>query len=544
MTRSRHYLGGCASDGAATGTLYLAVPAPAALTATPRRVRDAFAAVAAERTALAGRLRAAGRGAEAEIVSVAALIAADPALAGAALAAMDAGADAATAVRRAAADQAAIIAALPSADLAERASDVRQVGAAVLEQLSGRAAAPPAGAFIVVAEEVAAADLIELVDQGLAGAVSVLGGASSHAAIVARGLGIPMITGVPAEVLSERDGQPAILDADGGLFVVGPTRAELDARATAGLAHAMRHAPAGQVRTSDGVPVTVLANVASAAETRLGLAAGAAGVGLVRTEIPFASATGWPSEAEHLAALTPILEQLAGRAATVRLLDFSGDKVPPFLRESSLASGLAALLARPPALRGQLRAALRAGRQASLAILVPMVSSIAEVTAVRDALDAIAAELRTTEPRLGIMVEVRSTAAAAARFARHADFFSIGTNDLASQVLGLDRRNQAASPGLAADPAVLRLIEQVVRAAQEAGIGLSVCGDAAADQIVLPLLLGLGVRTVSVPAARVARVAGWVSGWDSDACAAVAAKAVRASALGEVQELVRDELVS
>jgi phosphoenolpyruvate-protein kinase (PTS system EI component) len=544
MTRSRRYLGRCASDGTATGALYLAAPGPAVAAATPGQVREAFAAVAAERAALAGRLRDTGRGAEAEIVSVAALIAADPALEGAAITAMDAGADAATAVRQAAADQAAVIAALPSADLAERATDVRLVGVAVLEHLFGRAAIPPAGAFILVAGEVAAADLIELADHGLAGAVSVLGGASSHAAIVARGLGIPMITGVPAQVLAERDGRLAILDADGGLLVVEPTREDRAARATQSPAHATRQAPAGEVRTSDGVLITVQANVASAAETRLGLAAGAAGVGLIRTEIPFATATDWPSEAEHLAALTPILDLLDGRAATVRLLDFSGDKVPPFLRAADFSTGLDALLARPDALRAQLRAALRAGRQGSLALLVPMVTSIAEVAAVSDALDAIAAELQATRPRLGIMVEVQSTAEAAPRFARHADFFSIGTNDLTGQVLNLDRRNQAASPGLAADPQVLRLIDQIVRAAQAAGIGVSVCGDAAADQIVLPLLLGLGVRTVSVPAARVTRVTGWVSGWDSDACAAVAAKAVKAAALGEVQDLVRDELVS
>jgi phosphoenolpyruvate-protein kinase (PTS system EI component) len=163
---------------------------------------------------------------------------------------------------------------------------------------------------------------------------------------------------------------------------------------------------------------------------------------------------------------------------------------------------------------------------------------------VREVLGETAAELGVTRPRLGIMIEVRSTAAAAARFTRHADFFSIGTNDLASQVLGFDRRNQAAGPAQAADPRVLRLIEQVVRAALAAGIGISVCGDAAADPTVLPLLLGLGVRTISVPAARVARTAGWIAGWDSDVCAAVAAKAVRASALGEVQGLVRDVLVS
>jgi phosphocarrier protein FPr len=137
------------------------------------------------------------------------------------------------------------------------------------------------------------------------------------------------------------------------------------------------------------------------------------------------------------------------------------------------------------------------------------------------------------------MVELRSTAAAAGEFARTADFLSIGTNDLTSDVLGLDRLSLSARPGLAADPRVLALIEHIVSSAGAARIPVSVCGDAAADPVVLPLLIGLGVRTVSVPAARVARVADLIAGLAADACGALAAKSVRASTLDEVEELVR-----
>jgi multiphosphoryl transfer protein len=332
--------------------------------------------------------------------------------------------------------------------------------------------------------------------------------------------------------------------------------------------------------------------VASAAETRAGLAKGAAGVGLLRTEIPFLEALAWPTLAEHKAHLAPVLGLLAGRPATVRLLDFSGDKVPPFLARLQAdgtpaspstagpagrsedgpergtaarvtggpadaglsaapedgagamlgaglpAVGLAALLAHPTALRDQLRAILEAGREARLGVLIPMVSSLDEVHQVRAALAQAAAELGTPVPPLGIMVELAATAAVAQAFAPSVDFFSIGTNDLAGQVLGLDRRDPAARPALAADPRVLGLIGHVTRAAREAGIGVSVCGDAAADAQVLPLLIGLGVDTLSVPAARAGRVRSWLAALDAGNCADLAARALAAPTVDAVWKLV------
>src|SRR6185437_13849007 len=179
-------------------------------------------AVAAGRTELAAKLRGAGRADEAGIIEVSALIAADPALTEPALAAMRAGADAAKAVTESAAAQAAILAALPHAELATRADDVRQVGQAVIEHLAGGRTAPPACDFILLRHEVAAADLVELAGAGLAGAASVAGGASSHAAIVARGLGIPMITGIDPAALRLDAGRTAMVDADAGELIIDP----------------------------------------------------------------------------------------------------------------------------------------------------------------------------------------------------------------------------------------------------------------------------------------------------------------------------------
>ena len=586
------------SAGTAAGRLRIigdtAADDATAVSATPEEVTAAFAAVAAERSALAERLREAGRESEAEIIAIGALIAGDPSLAAPALAAMRDGTNAATAVRQATEGHAAAMEKLDNRELAERAGDIRQIASAVLERLrTGRGAAgldpdvsadvsADAGEFILVRREVSPADLIELAEAGLVGAVSIAGGASSHAAIVARGLGVPMIAGASPEVLALSPGLAAVLDADSGELVVGAggRGAEGEEFADARRGAGGRGRPGAREvadderlaeppRTADGHLVVVLGNVASAVETRRGLAAGAAGVGLLRTELPYTQAADWPTLAQHRGQLRPILELLADKTAIVRVLDFSGDKIPPFLareaggvvaeatggvvaggvaeevgghagREITLpaGAGLAALLAHPTALADQLRAILETGGDARLGVLVPMISSLREVSRVREVLTETAAGLGAATPPLGIMVELESTAANAAAFAPAVDFFSIGTNDLTGDVLGLGRRDQAAGPALAAHPRVLALVKEVARAGREAGITVSVCGDSAADARVLPLLVGAGVRTVSVPAARVSTVRSWIPNLNSLACQELTERALRASTAAEVWELV------
>jgi phosphoenolpyruvate-protein kinase (PTS system EI component) len=522
MTTPSRYRGQPVSEGIGLGEIYQGDPS---LTkgnghrrvATEDEVRAAFAGVARDRAALAAELREKGQDQQAAIVDIAALIAADPALVTPAVEAVLAGADGADAVAQAGEAQAALLAALPDPDLAQRAGDVRQVAGAVADYLGNKSAAPPPAAkFILVRREVDPADLIRLAEAGLAGAVSVGGGASSHAAIIARGLGLPMLAGADPDVLDTPNGHHAILDAGLGELIVDPPEPELIAAQTATATTQEPRFATDNLTTADGQPVTLLCNVASAAETRLGLSGGAAGVGLLRTEIAFTTAAHWPTTADHLAQLRPILSQLSQKSAVVRLLDFSGDKVPPF-QQSQPDQGLIALLKAPNALRDQLTAILRAGRATRLSVLVPMVRSLDEVAAVRAALAEAAAETDREPPRLGIMVEVAATAANAAAFAPAVDFFSIGTNDLTSEVLGLDRADQGTRPALAADPRVQSLIQHVVEAAAASNITVSVCGDAAADPLVLPLLLGQGIRILSVGAARVPQVARLIADTDTKA---------------------------
>jgi multiphosphoryl transfer protein len=613
------------SAGTAAGILRIvadSVVGDASVAATPEEVAAAFTAVATERSALAERLRKAGRTSEAEIIAIGALIAGDPALSAPAVSAVQGGADVVTAVREAAERQAELMEKLGNPALAARAGDIRQVGVAVIARLlSGGASAgttPPsetgadggagadagsgldadadgaagsggAGAseFILVRHEVTPSDLIELAEAGLVGAVSMAGGASSHAAIVARGLGVPMITGASPDVLGLAPGQAAVLDGTMGELLVGAQEmadaaqaADADRASGAAVIAGHRAKPDGPARTSDGRQIMVLCNVASAVETRRGLAAGADGVGLLRTELPYVQATDWPTLAQHEAQLGPILSLLAGKTATVRVLDFSGDKIPPFLATGAYwgrseveagglrgagsssgaggsdgageaggvgaagdislpaGAGLAALLTHPSALGDQLRAMLEAGRDTRLEVLIPMVSSLREVSRVRRVLTEIAAELDVEVPPLGIMVELESTARNAAVFASAADFFSIGTNDLTGDVLKIGRRDPAAGPGLAAHPRVLALVKGVAKAGREAGITVSVCGDAAADPRVLPLLIGAGVKTVSVPAARVATVRSDISKLNFLSCKQLTERALLASSAAEVWDLV------
>jgi phosphoenolpyruvate-protein kinase (PTS system EI component) len=256
--------------------------------------------------------------------------------------------------------------------------------------------------------------------------------------------------------------------------------------------------------------VTVLTNAASAAEVRAGLAAGAEGAGLIRTELAFLEAESWPTQADHVRALAPVLAGLRGRVATVRVLDFGGDKTPPFLRGTA-ERGLALLLSAEQAFIAQLRAIAHVAGDVDLRILLPMVNSVAELDAARERVVA-----AVDAPQIGAMIETVEAVDAAPGLAAGSSFLSIGTNDLTAAVLGADRFAAASSP--TGDPRVLRAIDASVRAAHDAGIAIEVCGEAASDPHLLPLLVGLEVDELSVGAARVGATREWVRELDFERC--------------------------
>jgi multiphosphoryl transfer protein len=253
--------------------------------------------------------------------------------------------------------------------------------------------------------------------------------------------------------------------------------------------------------TLDARRVRILANASSVSEVLEALAQGAEGVGLMRTELLFLDAPAWPSREQQVAFLEPILAELTGLTATVRLLDYGGDKTPPFL-QGTHERGIELMLRAPDALRAQLAAIVEAGSNTKLRLLVPMITTAAQMTEVRSALTEVLGG--RPAPELGAMIETPEAARNAAEIAGVADFLSIGTNDLTQIVLGLDREQSRSAP--VTDVRVLSLIDLTMRAGHEAGIPVDVCGEAASDAKTMPLMVGFGADELSVAAARVGEV--------------------------------------
>jgi phosphoenolpyruvate-protein kinase (PTS system EI component) len=499
---------------------------------------EALRQAAAELEGIAAALRDDGRPDDAEIVETGALMAADPLLESAvSTAVMDHGHSAAAALMDATEEHALVIASLPDAQLAARADDVRSLGRRAARIATG---APEAvrgngSAFILVAEDLGPADVAEHGDQ-LAGIALSGGGVTAHAAIVARSLGIPMTALAGPDLLRVSDGTEIVVDGGEGTVILEPSasRAELAGAAAQDRARTRARERADSslpAVTTDGHHVRVLVNAATPAETRAGLAAGAEGAGLIRTELAFLDAPGWPSREQHVEMLAPLLAALAGHTATVRVLDFGGDKLPPFLRAEP-RRGIELLLAHPGAFRAQLAAIARLAGHAAVRLLLPLVRSADDVRVTRAILDTLGAELE-----LGAMIELPEAALAAVEIAAECDFLSIGTNDLTHATLGTDRFAHGEAP--AHDPRVLAHIASTARAAKAAGIPLEICGEAASDPLTVPLLVGLGADELSAGAARVGPLRAWIRALDHGETERLAQRALEATDAAEVERLAR-----
>jgi phosphoenolpyruvate-protein kinase (PTS system EI component) len=531
----RQLLGVAASPGVAAGrAVVFGVLDTAPADEVPQRHRaaqallatNALEAAAAELEDLARRLAADGLSADAEIVETSALMARDPGLIDAVeRAVVDEGQPAVNALVGACEAQAALLAALPDELLAARASDVRSLGHRAARLAAGVSTSiRGTSGGIVVAEDLGPADVADVQDwaQGIALAA---GGPTAHAAIVARSLGVPMACGLGTATLDLPQGAALVVDGDQGRLVIDPAPARLAAaRAATAQREAARRAAVESrdlpAVTTDGHHVTVLANVASAVEVRAALEAGAEGVGLVRTELLLLDAQRWPTDAEHRRALRPVLAPLAGRVATVRVLDYGADKLPPFLRDDG-ARGIALLLRHPDALEDQLAAILAEGAACDLRILLPMVDGVGQVDAVSQLLARARARTGTSNGVLGAMIETVAAVERVAEIAAGCAFLSIGTNDLTAAILGVDRFG--AGEARTDDPRVVAAIARTVEAGHAAGIPVEVCGEAAADPALAPLLIGAGVDELSAGAARVGALRGLIRTLALEDCQKLAA---------------------
>jgi phosphotransferase system enzyme I (PtsI) len=416
---------------------------------------------------------------------------------------------------------------IEDAYLRERAADVTDVATQVVRALQGDTLSyvgeslPPDA--VIVAEELFASDAALLSAEHVAALVTARGGRTAHVAILARALGLPVVVGVVDILSLTRDGEVVAVDGERGEVVLSPgsrTLAALEERIAAERLERERRAELRDLPavTEDGARVALFANIGAPGEIEAALSQGAEGIGLFRTEFLFLERSDLPGEAEQFLAYQEVAREMGGRPVVVRTLDVGGDKPVPGIPVATEMNpflgvrGLRLTLRHPEIFRTQLRAILRAATAGDIWVMFPMVTTVEDVRAARATLASVLDELRVqgiehrADIPVGIMIEVPAAAMVADRLIKEVDFFSLGTNDLAQYALAVDRTNEsltAAYPPF--DVAVLRLIERAVAAATAAGKPVAVCGELAGDPEAIPLLVGLGLRELSMTATSIPR---------------------------------------
>jgi phosphotransferase system enzyme I (PtsI) len=408
--------------------------------------------------------------------------------------------------------------------LRERAADVRDVSGRVMSHLRGVAYTTVSNIseeIILVAEDLSPSDTAQLNLDYVKGFITEIGSRTSHSAIMARSLGIPAIVGAGAAAGGIGAGDTVILDAVDGRVIVNPGAEELLAYEQKKEQYDRHRLELAKLKdqatvSSDGHQVELAANIGSVEDLQKVLDNGAEGIGLFRTEFLYMGRNSFPTEDEQFSVYKHVLEKMADKPVVIRTLDIGGDKELPYLKlpaESNPFLGLRAIrlcLERQDLFRTQLRALLRASPYGQLKIMFPMIAVIDELLEAKRLLqeekDKLIQEGLPVSDTLeiGIMIEIPAAALAADLLATEVDFFSIGTNDLIQYTMAADRMNETVSylyqP---CHPSILRLIQMVIRAAEQEGKWVGMCGEMAGDETAIPLLLGLGLHEFSMSASSI-----------------------------------------
>jgi phosphocarrier protein FPr/phosphocarrier protein len=456
--------------------------------------------------------------------------------------------------RRAVRDSADMLRALGDARLMERIDDLLDLESQVLEALYGEHA--PAAPLIperaiLLCDDMKPSQFVALDATRVAGICMASGGPTSHVAILAAALGIPMLVAAGTGVLAIEEGRWIILDADNGLLHATPDDAEI---ATVEQSIIQRHhrkqieraSAHAECRTADGERIEVFANLGSLSEVGAAVANGAEGCGLLRSEFLFLERSSAPDEIEQRNEYQAIAAALGGRPLIIRTLDIGGDKPIPYLPmppEANPALGLRGIrtsLWRPDLLRTQLRAILSVQPAEQCRVLLPMITDIGELRAIRRIIAELCRELqRAANVQLGVMIETPAAAVSAEQLAKECDFLSIGTNDLTQYTLAMDRTHSELAHRIdALHPAVLRLIELVTIGAQRHERLVAVCGGLASDPQAVAILVGLGVRELSVVPASIPQIKALVRGLTLESAAALAQAALQLESAEAVRALV------
>jgi phosphotransferase system enzyme I (PtsP) len=443
--------------------------------------------------------------------------------------------------------------------LREKVQDVKDIGRRLLKNLQPdvETSADYEGR-VVVAAELTPSDILKLAAQKVEGLVLVGGGVTSHVAILARSLQLPMVMLDDRALFHLRPDATLALDGEQGNLYLNPSPEVLRAlRDLAENRRAMEReelSVGDRTETRDGVKVRLLCNINMLSEVSVARRLKAEGVGLYRSEFPFIVRNDFPSEEEQYRIYRKLIEEAAGLPVVLRTLDIGGDKMLsyfPGMNESNPFLGLRAIrfsLRHRDIFACQLRAMLRAGHDVDLHIMFPLVSSVEDFAGAREIVRACASELASqgvphnAHPKLGAMIELPSAVEIAEELAQEADFLSIGGNDLVQYMLAVDRTNEHVSDFyMVYHPAVLRALRRVAVAVQRYGKPLSLCGEMAADPKIIPFLIGIGIRALSVEVRQIPRVHHAIIGLNATEAAERAARILTLGRIGDIEKELRIE---
>lgn len=442
----------------------------------------------------------------------------------------------------------------------QRATDIGDIKVRMLKILTGtpdvNISEVPAGT-ILVAEDLTPSMTAGIVKENVAGIITAVGGKTSHSAILARALEIPAVLSVDGIVDMVSDGMTAVVDGCDGICILDPSQEEIEeyrAKREKYLSDkALLEVYRGKdTDTADGAKVHLYGNIGNPEDAKQVAACDGEGVGLFRTEFLFMGASELPSEEEQFQAYKAAAETMEGREVIIRTLDVGGDKDIPYLgleKEDNPFLGFRAVrycLRNKDSYRVQLRALLRASAFGDIKIMVPLVTCVDEIRSVKALVKELMAELDAEniaynkDIQVGAMIETPAASLIADLLAKEADFFSIGTNDLTQYTMAVDRGNaKVAYLYSSYNPAVLRSMKNIIEAANAAGIMVGMCGEAAADPLLIPLLISFGLGEFSVSATSVLATRGTIAKWSKAEADELAAKALSLATETEVAELLK-----
>lgn len=442
----------------------------------------------------------------------------------------------------------------------QRATDIGDIKVRMLKILTGtpdvNISEVPAGT-ILVAEDLTPSMTAGIVKENVAGIITAVGGKTSHSAILARALEIPAVLSVDGIVDKVSDGMTAVVDGCDGICILDPSQEEIEEYQAKREKYLSDKALLEVYRgkdtvTADGVKVHLYGNIGNPEDAKQVAACDGEGVGLFRTEFLFMGASELPSEEEQFQAYKAAAEIMEGREVIIRTLDVGGDKDIPYLgleKEDNPFLGFRAVrycLQNKDSYRVQLRALLRASAFGDIKIMVPLVTCVDEIRSVKALVKELMAELDAEniaynkDIQVGAMIETPAASLIADLLAKEADFFSIGTNDLTQYTMAVDRGNaKVAYLYSSYNPAVLRSMKNIIEAANAAGIMVGMCGEAAADPLLIPLLISFGLGEFSVSATSVLATRGTIAKWSKAEADELAAKALSLATETEVAELLK-----